>query len=85
MCVQIISLGSKWALPRGNVFYICLNGEKVTKSSSLKPRHRVLIFGIDLHHINLFQISSNYVLVVENGSARVSHVLHRINMKGKHK
>ena len=61
------------------MFYICLNRENMKKMFlSETRRHRSLIFGMQHHLVDLFQVCSNYVPKAKNGPARGSHVLHRL-------
>ena len=61
------------------MFYIGLyreQHEKIFLSETTKPR--ALIFGMQHHLVDLYQVCSNYSRGAKNGSFRGSHVLHRL-------
>ena len=64
--------------PGGHMFYIGLYRENMKKTLAETTMHRVLIFGMYHHLVDLYQVRSKYAPGAKNEMAppRGSHVLH---------
>ena len=68
--------GAKMAPPQGSHVYIGKNMEKIFLSETI--RHRALVFGIQHHLANFYQVCSNYAPGAKMTTLLESHILHRL-------